>query len=356
MQKLQKEQIMPPGRHRFSPILESPIRRPEIIRIPEGRHKFSAILESPKKPEPTNMRTFLLRAHEYGQEELGRTLMSVISKSQREISSEISELIANPEQILFNPSTVITDSGGLAKMASGLILGRNALIPHYLTSEHFLKYFFRSYQEVCEAFVSEKNSGLKCEYLRVLGVLGNLLPKTEKSKLVDFVVSILGAETDLDNRSNAVQALTLLLSPKAVLPIMRAAEGARDLEFESVAYKSALILSVLGNMLPTTLPNFLFGRYSSTAKTDAAFVMLSMDNPALESTVSFFASEVESMQLLLEDIAIANIWKMPEDAQTKEAVTYLTRYAAESGLDHDIGALGAIKPYLLSASGSGGVC
>lgn len=331
------------------------LQKPQI-RPPEGRHKFSAILESPKKPEPTEIRAFLLRAHEYGEEKLERTLKSVMCRPQLEISTEISGLITNPEQILFNPSTLITDVSELATATNGLIIGRNALIPHYLTSERFLKYFFRSYQEVCEALLSEKKPGLKGEYLRVLGVMGNLLPKAEKSKLVDFLVSVLDAETDEDNRWNSVQALTLLLSPKAVFPIMRSAEGAEEVEFEGVAYKSALILSTLGSMLPLALPNFLFGRYSVQAKTDAAFVMLSMGDPGFKRLVNYFAMEVESTKMLLEAAVVAELADSHGMARLRDAADYLNRFADESGFAHDAMALDAIRARLLGGSVFSGNC
>jgi hypothetical protein len=326
------------------------------VNPPKGSHRFSALLEMDRKPEPTDMRTFLLNAHRYGQEKFGSALMGVMQKPQWEIENETHGAIGSLKNTLFNPSRIIERSSDLDVAAKRLLIGRNAIIPHHLTTEPYMNHAFRPYQELCSEALSESDPGQKARYIWALGVLGNLLPAEEKTKLGKFLIEFMQVEQGTLLRLTSMGALATLLCANAAEPIARAGEATEDWHVESAAFRISLSLSRLSSQHATErlLLSFLFGDYSARTKFSTAFFVGSMKNPLIRRHFDIYLEDVDSTVKDLQGFTMAKLGV--GGALSQEAISavndLLMNYYKESGYIKDVRACDALLAFLKT----GGEC
>ncbi len=340
------------------------------IQIPEGKCTFGRLLMEPHtNAKAQTLKSFIHCAHEYDPQKLADALRSVLRYPSEYVHDEVQSVKGNVESILFNHQRQFSGLEELNEAANEFIMGRNSLIADFANRKTLSNFLFVPYQDVCTQILLCERKEVKLGYLNTLGVLGNILPQAEKTKLGAFLIGLIEAEEDLVAKAYVIKALSLLLLPESVGPMMQSAEGKMNFCFENIVSKASVLTTLFSDAraFARIMPHFLFGAFTSETKVNAALLMDSFGIPQFTSQVYIYLEDVEKT---MDEIKIAAATaageaikrrgyprgKDPDQHRWKEINKAIKDFKAGTHFDEDIDARNQIISIIEARSGCKDEC
>lgn len=294
---------------------------------------------------------FVLQAHTYHNEKLASEAITLLREPEK-VAERSAPFISRSLSLFDNQHERITDVLGAYEYARTFLEARNAMLLYSLVSEPYTDYLPVSAEKIRSMLAAEKCQIEKSVILEAAGAFGNFLPSQEYVKLEGFLVNYLLSEENSFLKACTADALAYMLSTKALLPIMNAAEKSGMEDFETAAYRASIAVPYarkMENMMHVLLPCFLFGAYFAETKISAASLMYSFGTPQFDYALSSYFSHVKEAVGLIKKKALAAVspcmGKFPQQIKNEVANLYLKGYYDATGFYEDIVAYRELKPY-----------